>query len=129
MTFKTLKYYYLCRSLYADNAVQACFEVSLLSCHIFTLLGFLDGPLAWNSEDQTKCIVALIALSYLSLCAFSFLFLESLCIANQLIENLNVKIMEKIPVLVLSGFAIPLVYLAVVISIAYEDLIPDQRRM
>ena len=111
--------------VHADNAVQVCFEVSLLSCHVFTLLGFIEGPLAWNPEDQTNCIVAMVAFSYFSMCAFIFLFLESLCIANQLIYNLNVKNLEKIPILVVSGFLAPLLYLAIVVPIAYKDLIPQ----
>ena len=116
-------------SIHADNAVQVCFEVSLLLCHIFTLLGFLHGPLAWNAEDQSKCIVAMVALSYLSLCAFTFLFLESMCIAHHLMEGISMKIMEKIPMLILAGFGIPFVYLAIVIPIVYDDLIPSQQKV
>ena len=116
-------------SIHADNAVQVCFEVSLLLCHIFTLLGFLHGPLAWDSEDQSKCIVAMVALSYLSLCAFTFLFLESMCIAHHLMEAVSMKILEKIPMLVLAGFGIPFVYLAIVIPIVYDDLIPYQHKV
>merc|ERR1711971_56213 len=116
-------------SIYNDNAVQFCFEISLLSCHVFTLLGFLDGPLAWNSEDQTKCLTAMVALSYLSLSAFTFLFLESLCIAQQLMEAVRLKFVEKIPLLILSGFVGPLIYLSVVIPLTYNDLIPNQRKV
>ena len=115
--------------IYADNAVQVCFEVSLLLCHIFTLLGFLDGPLAWNSEDQSKCIVALIALSYLSLCAFTFLFFESLTVANQLIQSVKIKIVEKTPLLICIGFFGPLVYLGLFIPFTYDDLIPYHRKV
>ena len=117
------------RPIHTDNAVQVCFEVSLLSCHIFTLLGFLDGPLSWNPENQTNCLVSMIALSYLSMCAFTFLFLESLCIANQLITRMNIKNLEKIPILIASGFFSPLIYLAVVIPIIYKDLIPDAPKL
>ena len=148
------------RPIHTDNAVQVCFEVSLLSCHIFTLLGFLDGPLAWNPENQTNCLVSMIgisahwfsvkfgsyisfiqctkneffflqisALSYLSMCAFTFLFLESLCIANQLITRMNIKILDKIPILIASGFFSPLIYLAIVIPIIYKDLIPDAPKL
>lgn len=116
-------------TIYPDNAVQLCFEISLLACHIFTLLGFLDGPLAWNPGNQTNCLVAMIALSYLSLCAFTFLFLESLVIATQLIEGIAFKFLNKIPVLICFGFVSPMLYLVLVIPLAYNDLIPFERKV
>ena len=64
-----------------------------------------------------------------SLSAFTFLFLESLCIAQQLIESVRLKFTEKIPILVLSGFIGPLIYLCVVIPLTYNDLIPNQRKV
>ena len=63
------------------------------------------------------------------MCAFTFLFLESLCIANQLINTMNIKNLEKIPILVVSGFLPPLIYLAIAIPIIYEDLIPQSPKM
>ena len=89
----------------------------------------MDGPLAWNPQDQTKCVTAMVALSYMSLCAFTFLFLESLCIAHHLIEAVRLKFVEKIPLLVLSGFVGPLIYLCIVIPLTYNDLIPNQRKV
>ena len=91
------------------------------------MLAFLDGPMAWNSTDQTLCIVALAALSFLSLCAFTFLFLESLCIASQLVEKITIT--QKIPYLVAGGFLAPLLYCAIIIPALYQDLIPYEMRV
>ena len=96
---------------------------------MFTLFGFLEGPLSWKAESLTPCIISMIAFSYLSMCAFTFLFLESLTIANQLVHSFNIKNLERIPILIVSGFLAPLIYLAIVIPIIYEDLIPDKPKV
>ena len=44
-------------------------------------------------------------------------------------EGISMKIMEKIPMLILAGFGIPFVYLAIVIPIVYDDLIPSQQKV
>ena len=88
-----------------------------------------DSEFVKTCDELVDSLTAMVALSYLSLSAFTFLFLESLCIAQQLMEAVRLKFVEKIPLLVLSGFVGPLIYLSVVIPITYNDLIPNQRKV
>jgi hypothetical protein len=82
-----------------------------------------------NFQDQTVCVLAVAFLSYFSLVCFAFLFLESLCIAQRLVELSFIGWTDRIGILVLSGFGFPLIYTAAIVGATYNDLIPFQNRV
>ena len=68
-------------------------------------------------------------LGLFSLGAFTFLFLESVCIAHRLVLGILCPFVEKIWLLVLLGFALPLIYTGVAVALLYQDLIPTSLKV
>ena len=110
--------------VYADNAMHFCFLFSLFLLLVSVLLSVRDGPLNWQPDDPTLCTLSVAFLSFFSLSCFTFLLLESLCIASSLVKGVVCPIAEKILLLVGLGFVLPFVYTVVAVPVLYEELIP-----
>ncbi|XP_059099117.1 uncharacterized protein LOC131893169 isoform X5 [Tigriopus californicus] len=115
--------------VYADNAMQVCFQISLFLFTLCLLLAGTDGPWSWDPEDQTWCALATGFLALFILTALTFLLLESLCIVHKLVPWVTCPLLDNIPILVAIGFLVPLLYIVIVVPILYTDLMPDQRRV
>jgi hypothetical protein len=135
-------------SVYPDNAMQVCFEVSLLGFLVSWMLSVVDGPLAWDQnvrretknempetqmiifylQDLAPCVVATSLLTFFSLSATVFLLLESICIAQKLVPrcvaNCSVGSSSKVGLLVAVGFAGPLIYTVAAVPALYRELVP-----
>ncbi|CAB4064496.1 unnamed protein product [Lepeophtheirus salmonis] len=107
-------------SLYPENLVQLCFQISTLCFYISFMLFTKDGPLAMDSESQVNCLIGIFVFNYLYMCMSMFLFLESMIIMHQLVDSVVLPYLsQNVSVFAFLGFGLPFVYvLAGVLSLA-----------
>lgn len=115
--------------IYADNAMQVCFDVCLLCSIVAWLLAVIDGPLAWDPKNQTACLVSVFLLSFFTLASFAFLLLEAVCIARGLVKGVRCPIADKIAWMVAIGLLAPLVYAAIAVAVLRQEFVPTYNRV
>jgi len=117
---------------YADNAMQFCFQLSLLGLLISLLMSVSDGVLIWKEQSKVLCTLAVAFLTFFALCASVFLLLESLVICGALVRwtaKATRPIVEKPLLTALAVFLAVLAFTAVVVPAARSSLIPDAQKV
>jgi len=116
--------------MYTDNVAQVCFQFSLLSCYLITLLTVDSGPLTHQEPSQPlPCLLAIAGLQFFYLCAFTFLLLETLVILHKLVDSVLLPLLESTTFLLTIGFLLPGLYTAATLPAFQRTLLPPPGRM
>ena len=115
--------------LYTDNVAQVCFQFSLLSCYLLTLLTVESGPLVLSPSQPLPCLLALAGLQFFYLAAFTFLLLESLVILHKLVDHVLLPLLESAAFVLLLGFLLPGLVTAATVAAFQRHLLPAPGNM